>query len=88
MRFLGRCNNFYLPLFPLLTFAVLIAVVSLVLFPIVVLIVACVVVAVASWLLPVVAALGCGRCKQEIVICNPLCVHRKLDNLIWLKVAC
>jgi len=53
----------------------LIAVVSLVLLPIVVLGVA---VAVA-------VAIACGCCKQEIVICNPLCVRRKLDNLIWLK---
>jgi len=77
MRFLGRCNNFsmFFCVPPLVAFAVLIAVVSLVLFPIVVLGVA---VAVAF-------AIGCGCCKQEIVICSPLCVHRKLDNLIWLK---
>lgn len=60
---------------PFDAFAVLIAVVSLVLLPIVVLGVA---VAVA-------VAIACGCCKQEIVICNPLCVRRKLDNLIWLK---
>lgn len=68
-----------MPLFffvsPFDAFAVLIAVVSLVLLPIVVLGVA---VAVA-------VAIACGCCKQEIVICNPLCVRRKLDNLIWLK---